>query len=279
MSPASAPISQCLELAVALAQAAGREVLARAARGGGPVVERKSRRELVTDADRAAEAIIVDALRAQLPDHAVCAEEGVLSPAAREDREADWLWLVDPLDGTTNFVHGIPFYAVALSLSWRGALQLGVVHAPVLGHTYAARLGGGARRNGEALRVSATRDLGDALLATGLSYDRNEPGRDDNTARIARVVPACRDLRRLGSAQLDLCLTAAGSLDGYWETGLKPYDIGAGALIVQEAGGRVSDLAGGGAWLARGSVLASNGPLHDQLLRLLQDPQGREAYP
>ena len=114
-----------------------------------------------------------------------------------------------------------------------------------------------------------TSEVADALLATGFSYNRNEPGRDDNSARLARVLPLCRDLRRLGSAELDLCLTAAGVYDGYWELYLQPYDVAAGAVIVQEAGGRVTDLDGGDDWLYGGQVLATNGLLHDALLPLV----------
>jgi myo-inositol-1(or 4)-monophosphatase len=150
------------------------------------------------------------------------------------------------------------------------------VHAPALGETFVASRGGGAfrqRADGrrDALRVSRTVELADALLATGFSYVRNEPGRDDNSARLARVLPLCRDLRRLGSAELDLCYTAAGTYDGYWELYLAPYDVAAGAVIVREAGGTVTDLRGGDDWLFGGSVLASNGHLHGDLRRLVGD--------
>lgn len=231
--------------------------------------EFKGRRDLVTEADRAAERLLVAGLRAACPGHAILAEEGVDSPAGRADRASDWLWLIDPLDGTTNFVHGIPFFCVALSLSYRGEVVLGVVHAPQLGDTFLARRGEGAQRNEQPVSVSNTSELGHALLATGLSYHRNDPGYDDNVARIGRIVPLCRDLRRLGSAQLDLCMTAAGTFDGYWELHLAPYDVAAGGLLVREAGGRVTDLRGGDAWVDEGHILASNGQLHQELMRVV----------
>lgn len=260
--------------AIELAREAGEVVQRFQARLGGVRTEFKGRRELVTEADRAAEQVVVGGLRGSFPDHAILAEEGVATPAGRADRESDYLWLVDPLDGTTNFVHALPFYCIALSLSYRDELLLGVVHAPALGDTYTAVRGGGASRNGTPIAVTTTEDLGDALVATGLSYRRNEPECEDNIDRIARMAPLCRDLRRLGSAQLDLCMTASGTFDGYWEMYLQPYDVAAGGLIVREAGGRVTDLTGGDDWVAEGQILASNGRLHDRLLEVVGGKPG-----
>lgn len=273
-SAPSAGLGAALATARDLALAAGR-VLQEHRRQGAPAAASKSqRRELVTAADRAAERVVVEGLLQRFPDHGVLAEEGVLTTAGRASNGGDWLWIVDPLDGTTNFVHGLPNYGVAIALVRRGEPVVGVVHAPALGETFEAVDGGGAwlvdadgRRS--ALRVSATHEVADALLATGFSYHRNEPGRDNNLARIGAVLPACRDLRRLGSAELDLCYVAAGRLDGYWELDLQPYDMAAGAVLVREAGGRVGDLVGGQDWLYGGRILASNGRLHDELLRLV----------
>jgi myo-inositol-1(or 4)-monophosphatase len=234
----------------------------------------KGRRELVTQADREMERAIVESLERAFPGHAILAEEGVLSPAGAPDKSSDYVWIVDPLDGTTNFVHDLPFYCIALALAERGEIVAGSVLAPRLGERFSAVRGGGATRNGAPLRVSSTGALADALLATGFSYNRNEPGRDDNLARLGRVLPRCRDLRRYGSAQLDLCYVAAGVYDGYWEMYLAPYDVAAGALIVREAGGRVSDLTGGAQWLRGGQILASNGVLHDELLALVGGAPG-----
>lgn len=256
-----------------LALLAGKELLAR--RQSTVAVESKGRRrELVTAADRAAEHIVVGGLQALYPDHGVLAEEGVLTTQGKPSNESDWLWIVDPLDGTTNFVHGIPFYCVAIALAYKGVPVVGVVHAPALGETFVATKGGGAIRRyadgrEQALQVSPTAEFADALLATGFSYNRNEPGCDDNTGNIARILPHCRDLRRLGSAELDLCLVASGQFDGYWERYLAPYDVAAGAVIVREAGGVVTDFANGEDWLFGDSMLASNGALHDELRQFL----------
>lgn len=266
-----------LAFAAELARAAGTDLLAQQRRGELGTTSKQRRRELVTHADRAAELRVVGGLQRRFPGHGILAEEGVLTIAGERSSDNEWLWVVDPLDGTTNFVHGIPMFAVAIGLCHRGTPVLGVVHAPALGDTYLGRRGGGSWRwsrdgSRQRLRVSPTAELADALLATGFSYHRNEPGRDDNLGRIARALPVCRDLRRLGSAELDLCLCAAGTFDGYWELDLQPYDMAAGALLVREAGGVVGDLRGGDDWLFGGRILASNGVLHEALRGLVGDP-------
>ncbi|MCB9878587.1 MAG: inositol monophosphatase [Planctomycetes bacterium] len=261
------------ELAERLARAAGAELLRH--RPADVRVESKGRRrELVTDADRAAERVVVGGLLEACPTHAVLAEEGVLTTQGVASGDSEWLWIVDPLDGTTNFVHGVPFYCVAIALAHRGVPVLGVVHAPALGETFTGARGLGATRQRAdgpvvSLRVSPTDELADALLATGFSYNRNEPGCDDNLRSVTAVLPACRDIRRLGSAELDLCLVAAGVYDGYWERYLQPYDVAAGAVIVREAGGMVSDYDGGDDWLFGDAIVATNGRLHDALRQRL----------
>ncbi len=284
----SRDLAHARAVALDLAQAAGRDLLQRRGRGRHASTSKGRRRELVTAADRAAEAIVVGGLTAAFPADGMLAEEGVMTQAGVATGDAEWLWIVDPLDGTTNFVHGLPFFAVAIALVHRNEPQVAVVHAPALGETYFATRGGGAFRSladgsTERLAVTRTDDLADALLATGFSYVRNEPGRDDNSGRLARVLPLCRDLRRLGSAELDLCLVAAGVYDGYWELYLQPYDVAAGALLVREAGGTVTDLAGGGDWLHGGQVLATNGALHEALRVVVGDdpftPPLRRADP
>jgi myo-inositol-1(or 4)-monophosphatase len=259
------------DAAIELAASAGK-VLLEHMRGDLRTESKGRRRELVTAADRAAERVVVGGLLQRFPGHGVLAEEGVLTAQGRVTGESEWTWIVDPLDGTTNFVHGLPFFAVAIALAFRQVPVVGVVHAPVLGDTYAAAAGHGAMRNGERIGVSSTAELADALLATGFAYVRDDPGRDDNTARLQRVLPLCRDLRRFGSAELDLCMVAAGSFDAYWELDLAPYDVAAGAVVVQEAGGTVTDLAGGDRWLFGGQILASNGRLHDVVRRSLGPP-------
>lgn len=272
----AADYAEHVAVAERLALLAGEELLRH--RSKHVVSEAKGqRRELVTAADRAAEHIVVGGLQEAFADHGVLAEEGVLTTQGKASNESDWLWIVDPLDGTTNFVHGLPFYCVAIALAYKGMPVVGVVHAPVLGETFVASRGAGAVRRyaggrEESLRVSTTDAFADALLATGFSYNRNEPGCDDNSGNLARILPHCRDLRRLGSAELDLCLVASGQYDGYWERYLAPYDVAAGAVIVREAGGVISDFAGGDDWLFGDSVVASNGHLHQELRSILTRP-------
>ncbi len=275
MNPSPDSLRELCAIAEEVARRAGRVLTEHSARRSEWQTEFKGRREMVTDADRAAEREVVGSITARFPDHAILAEEGELTPRGQASGDSDMLWIVDPLDGTTNFVHGLPFYCVALALAVRGEVVLGVVHAPVLQHTYVAARGQGAWCEGKPIRVTTTADIGDALLATGFSYRRDEPGRDDNSSRVQRMLPLCRDLRRFGSAQLDLCLTAEGRFDGYWERDLMPYDVAAGALIVCEAGGQVTDLEGGQAWLYGQQILASNGLLHSRLLQILgPEPDG-----
>lgn len=259
-------LAPALALAADLARAAGR-VLADAQQRPAALgtASKGVRRELVTAADRAAERVVVGGILERYPEHGILAEEGELTAAGAASSASPFCWIVDPLDGTTNFVHGLPVYSVSIGLAHRGDVVLGVVHAPALDATYAAARGLGATRNGVPIRCSATGELADALLATGFAYRRDEPGRDDNTARFRRALLSCRDIRRLGSAALDLCLVAAGSFDGYWELDLSPYDVAAGACIVREAGGLVTDLAGGQEWLFGGSILAANRNLHGTL--------------
>ncbi len=268
-----------LDLATALARAVE---LARAA--GSVLVEAQRRpallgtsskgvrRELVTAADRAAERVVVGGLLQHHPDHGILAEEGELTVAGTASSASPFCWIIDPLDGTTNFVHGLPVYSVSIGLAHHGEVVLGVVHAPALGTTYAAASGLGATCNGLPIQCSTTDALADALLATGFAYRRDEPGRDDNTSRFRRALLSCRDIRRLGSAALDLCLVASGSFDGYWELDLSPYDVAAGACIVREAGGAVTDLAGGSNWLFGGSILAANRKIHGILREAVGEP-------
>lgn len=268
LAPPRDQIAEMLAFATMLAKDGG-DVLLRC-RDEKPAASSKGvRRELVTAADRAAEHAVVGGILAKFPSHSVLAEEGVLTAQGKRSSASDWNWIVDPLDGTTNFVHGLPFFAVAIGLVWKSIPVVGVVHAPALGETFAAGLGLGATCNGKPIRVSATKELADALLATGFAYDRDKPGAVDNLERLRRLMPQIRDIRRYGSAELDLCLVARGSYDAYWEYGLAPYDVAAGAVIVREAGGVVTDIDGGDDWLFGGRVVASNGSLHEAVRRCL----------
>jgi myo-inositol-1(or 4)-monophosphatase len=224
-------------------------------------VRLKSRRNPVTEADLQAERYIVGELARRFPDHRVVAEEEGGRAASGQ-----FEWIVDPLDGTVNFAHGLPIFCVSIAVRRGDDLLAGVVHAAALRETYEATRGGGAHRNGTRLSVSRTDELREALLATGFAYRRNEVA-ENNVRPFADLILRCRDIRRTGSAALDLAGVAAGHLDAYWEPYLNSWDIAAGALLVTESGGRVTDMTGGPDMLRRGDVLASNGTaLHDILL-------------
>jgi myo-inositol-1(or 4)-monophosphatase len=223
--------------------------------------------DLVTDVDRACEELIVRGLARERPGDAVLAEEG----GAQGRGGGAWRWVVDPLDGTTNFAHGYPRFAVSIGVEREGEAQVGVVYDPLLDELYHAVRGGGAFRNGRAIRVSRTAELGSALLCTGFAYDRREDA--INVAPFTALLRASRDLRRDGSAALDLCYVAAGRFDGYWEFKLQPWDVAAGALLVLEAGGRVTDAHGGDTHASGHAVVASNGLVHDALVAVLESVQ------
>lgn len=220
--------------------------------------------DLVTEADRGAEALIADRLRAAFPGHRLLAEEGSRGAAATAGgTPSPYGWIVDPLDGTTNFAHGLPHFAVSIALERDDQPLVGVVYDPIRDEIFAAERGQGATCNGSSLRVSPADDLLRALLATGFSYDLAERA---GQARVWRtLIDRVQGIRQTGSAALNLCYVAAGRLDGYWERPVRPWDMAAGALIVAEAGGTVSDLAGGPFRPYGSEVLASNGPLHPTL--------------
>jgi myo-inositol-1(or 4)-monophosphatase len=257
---------RALEAAVGAAREAGEILLAHHENLDKSSVHTKSsRRDLVSAADLASEARLVERLRAAFPDDAISTEESKTGGAGRGGA----VWHLDPLDGTTNFVHGLPEFTISIARFVKGAPRIAVVHAPKLGELFTARAGGGAFRNGTRLHVSETASLADALLATGFPY-RRDLTRNDNVDNFARLLPEVRDLRRLGSAALDLAFVAAGRFDGYWELHLEPHDVAAGGLLVLEAGGRVTDLAGGAGWTSGRQILATNGRLHDALLARLR---------
>lgn len=224
---------------------------------------KSAERDLVTAADVAAERRLVERLRRALPDHAIEAEEEVKDALDRRPR-----WFLDPLDGTVNFVHKLPAFSVSMGLyAWsaeRARLEpcVAVVYAPLFGEMFSALAGGGAFLNGAPLRVSQTQLLRESILATGFPYRRNELAHN-NLDNFNRFFLDVRGIRRFGSAALDLAYVAAGRFDGYWELYLSPHDVAAGALLVREAGGVVTDCDGGENWLREGHVVAANPVLHE----------------
>lgn len=250
-------------------------------------IERKSTEiDLVTEADFASEKLIVAAIRDRFPDHAIVAEEGTGTPLAPsgDAMEAPYLWLVDPLDGTVNYAHGYPVWGVTLALAEEGRVVLGVVHAPLRDETFWAVRGRGAwcgtsdaRTHSDAsgrssLRVSDVARVRDALVATGFAYKRATLA-DNNLSEFQAVMPKVQGVRRAGAAILDLADVAAGRLDAYWEMHLNPWDWAAGTLLVEEAGGVVTDMRGEPWTLSSRTIAASNALVHNEFLALLE--QGR----
>jgi myo-inositol-1(or 4)-monophosphatase len=220
--------------------------------------------DIVTDADRASEEIILSAIRKEFPDHDILTEE-----TRTEIRGSSWLWVVDPLDGTVNFAHGYPVFSVSIALLENGRIVAGIVHDPLKKETFYAIRDGGAFLTGDSIKVSGAKRLRESILATGFPYDKAYHP-DNNIAEFSRVLPHVQGLRRGGSAALDLAYVSCGRLDGFWELKLKPWDMAAGMLLIEEAGGRVTDRAGKPTDIHAYCVVASNGLIHDVLLGLLE---------
>lgn len=255
-----------VETAIDAAQEAGKMIASRWDQGF--EIRHKGTVDLVTEVDLAAEEIVVGCLARAFPNDQILAEEGGDTGA-----DGDRRWIVDPLDGTTNFSNGFPHFAVSIGL-WHGDRPLvGVVHDPIREWTYWATRGGGAWRNDRVLGVSAADSLPNALLATGFPYDRHTNA-DNNTHRFAHLLRRCRGVRRAGAAALDLAYVACGWLDGYWETRLAPWDMAAGVLLVQEAGGVVTGLHGGDVDINLGNLVATNGRVHTSLVESLIEADG-----
>ncbi len=258
-------IEPTLTAAIEVARTAG--AILRQGFGRERTIEYKGEVNLVTEYDRRAEALIVSALQERFPDHRVIGEEG--SDTGPE--ESPYSWLIDPLDGTTNFAHRFPVFAVSIALLERGEGLVGVVFDPTRDELFAAGAGLGARLNDEPISVSQTAELDKSLLATGFAYDRRTAA-DNNVGNLARFVRRCQGIRRAGAAALDLAYVACGRLDGFWEMGLHPWDVAAGTLLVREAGGRATDLAGDEDYPSGRRIVASNGLIHQQMLDVLRTP-------
>jgi len=238
-------------------------------------IEYKGDADLVTAADRAAEVLIRDRIRQHWPGHDVLGEEQGLS-----DQGSEYRWYVDPLDGTTNFAHGYPVFCVSMGLEHRGARIAAVVHDPTRDELFSAEQGRGAQLNGEAIHVSKTAALKECLLATG--FPSHKRHKNPNIYFYHQITLRTHGVRRAGSAALDLCNVAAGRFDGFWEFNLNPWDTAAGVLIVEEAGGKVTRFDGSPFELNSRETLASNGLIHDALLREFKDifaGRGLEALP
>uniref|UniRef100_A0A7C1FFI1 Inositol-1-monophosphatase n=1 Tax=Caldilinea aerophila TaxID=133453 RepID=A0A7C1FFI1_9CHLR len=249
-----------LNVALEAAYAAG-ELLRNGWRQGGFTVEQKSAQELVTEYDRRSEALIIDILRRAFPACAILSEEsGIKAQTYAPNR-----WIIDPLDGTTNFARGYPLFGVSIALERNRELVVAVVYNPLADECFAAEKGAGATLNGQPIHVAHTRSLAAAVVASGFPYDAWSNA-NDNTDLWRTMVKHALSVRCDGAAALDLCAVACGRFDAYWEHGLAPWDIAAGALIAQEAGAIVTDYQGGDGFLDRGEVIAAPPALHAEMM-------------
>jgi len=239
-------------------------------------VRRKQHNDFVTEVDHAAEDAIIRTLRDAYPSHAFLGEESGASAAAEN---SDYLWIIDPLDGTTNFLHGFPQYCVSIAISQRGQITHGVIYDPVRNDLFTASRGRGAFLNDRRIRVSNRHHLRDCLIGTGFPF-RDGSYLDTYLRMMKAMIEHTAGLRRPGAAALDLAYVAAGFYDGFWEVGLNPWDVAAGSLLVQEAGGLIGDLAGEGDFLHGGQVIAANPRIFAQMVTALapfRDDMMRDA--
>ncbi len=227
---------------------------------------------LVSEADHESEIAIKKCVLSQFSDHKFLGEETGYTSTKRSASNA--LWVVDPLDGTTNYVHGFPFFCVSIGLEYEGTIQVAVVHAPLLKYTYTASLGNGAFLNGKKISVSSTDRIEDSLLATGFSYKKDQVF-ESELVDFKVFSQQARGVRRAGSAALDMCMVASGVFDGFWERQLAPWDTAAGCLIISEAGGKVTNFAGDPFHFSMDSIAAGNASIHKTILQFVQRKRDR----
>ena len=251
-----------LNVAVMAARRAGNSLMRNLVKLDKLAVEVKGRNDYVSQADRDAEQEVVDTIHKHYPDHAILAEEGGASG------ESDTVWIIDPLDGTTNFLHGFPVFAVSIGVQVKGRMEHGVVYDPVRQELFTASRGAGAQLDGRRIRVSGQKNLERALIGTGFPFRHAGCEMEPYLAMLGKILKNTSGVRRPGAAALDLCYVAAGRLDAFWETGLKAWDLAAGALIIREAGGIVSGLDGSEDYLETGHVLAGTPKIYAALARL-----------
>jgi myo-inositol-1(or 4)-monophosphatase len=252
-----------LNIAVRAARSAGRILLRYFERTDQIAVSSKRRNDFVSEVDQAAEEAIIQELRSKYPDHSILAEE------SGEQRRGDFQWVIDPLDGTTNYLHGFPQFSVSIALKYRDRLEQAVVYDPLREEMFTASRGQGAQLNDRRLRVAERASLEGALLGTGFPY-RDHRHLDAYLGMLKAMIQDTAGIRRPGSAALDFAYVAAGRSDGFWELGLAQWDFAAGALLVTEAGGTVSDLAGGDRHLETGNVVAGNLKIHQAMIARLR---------
>jgi myo-inositol-1(or 4)-monophosphatase len=231
------------------------------------IESKKNANDLVTSIDKASEAEIIGIINKAYPDHGILGEE---SGSQAGSNAQQVVWIIDPLDGTLNFVHGFPHFSISIAVQIRGVVEHGVVYNPVTNELFTATKGSGAQLNEHRIRVSNCKEMGVALVGAGFAYKRTNESLDVSMQRVKDVMEVCGDMRRSGSAALDLAYVAAGRMDGFWEVGLAPWDVAAGALMVKEAGGYVSDFAGSDKFLDSGTIVCGTPKVYAGLYDILK---------
>ncbi len=252
-----------INIAVRAARNAGRVILRYYERTESLTIDEKSRNDFVSEVDRQAERIIINELRGKFPDHSILGEE------SGRHKGNEFQWVIDPLDGTTNYLHGLPQFAISIALKYKGRLEHGLVYDPLREEMFTASRGSGARLNDRKLRVTQRLDLEGALLGTGLPF-RNQRFIKEYLGMLETLMKDTAGIRRPGSAALDFAYVATGRTDGFWELGLSEWDCAAGALLVHEAGGVVTDIGGGDRYLATGNVIAGGYKVHAAILKAIR---------
>ena len=254
-----------LTIALRAARQAGEHIVRASDRMEGVTVSEKNTNDYVTEVDKIAEEIIINLLRKTYPDHGFLAEE-----SGSIDSDSDYRWIIDPLDGTTNFIRGIPHYAVSIACQYQGKLEHAVVYNPVTREEFTASRGRGAQLNGRRIRVTKRANLDGALLGTGIPFRKHQQEKMPGyLAALGELAQQTAGIRRAGSAALDLAYVAAGRFDAFWEMGLQPWDMAAGALLIQEAGGLMSDFEGNNHFMETGNIVCGNPKCFKHVLKVV----------
>ncbi len=257
------PMQPMLNIAVRAARSAGDLILRSSDNVGQLKVDQKGRNDFASEVDRMAEREIISIIKTAYPEHSILAEE------SGEHKGNDFVWVIDPLDGTTNFLHGFPQYAVSIALKYKGKIEVGVVYDPLRDELFTAKRGGGAMLNNRRLRVTAQNSLKGALIGTGFPF-KTQQHLDAYLGMFRAVTIDAAGIRRAGSAALDLAYLAAGRMDGFWEIGLMEWDMAAGVLLVKEAGGVITDFSFNDKYLESGNVIAASPKMHQLLYQLIE---------
>jgi myo-inositol-1(or 4)-monophosphatase len=257
------PMQPMLNIAVRAARSAGDLILRSADNVGRLHIDQKGKNDYASEVDRMAEREIINIVKAAFPEHAILAEE------SGKHKGNDFVWVIDPLDGTTNFLHGFPQYAVSIALKYKGRLEVGVVYDPLRDELFTARRGGGAMLNNRRLRVTNQISLKGALIGTGFPF-KTDKHLDAYLGMFRALTTDCAGIRRAGAAALDLAYVAAGRLDGFWEIGVMEWDVAAGILLIKEAGGVITDFSFNDNYLESGNVIAGSPKMHQLMYQLIQ---------